>query len=152
MGRHAELSFDIVEGHEHLGSNALLAWFHPRACVHVSRYHTAYHTLVSRGLANWPAFKIIEWLDAIGIRKAHARISASAFIEAMTREDFPGAPPCDAVIPLFSHPLTDDPPPPLEGRERQLRQLLGSFDSVLVAFSGGVDRDRKSTRLNSSHG
>ena len=30
-------------------------------------------------------------------------------------------------------------PPSLEGRERHLRQLLASFDSVLVAFSGGVD-------------
>ena len=30
-------------------------------------------------------------------------------------------------------------PPHLEGRERQLRQWFASFDSVLVAFSGGVD-------------
>ena len=112
MRRHSEVPFDVIEGHEHLGSNTFLAWFHPRAALHVSRYHTAYHTLVSRGLANWPRFKLIEWLESMSIRRAHVRISASAFIESMTREDFPGAPPCDAVIPLFSPPPASAPPSP----------------------------------------
>lgn len=117
MRRHAEVPFDVIEGHEHLGVNAFLAWLNPRACLHVTRYQTAYHTLVSRGLANWPRFRIIERLESMSIRKAHVRISSSAFIESVTREDFPGAPPCDAVIPLLS-PRPASAVPPLEGREK----------------------------------
>jgi glycogen(starch) synthase len=99
--RHRAKPFDLVEGHEHLGINALINLaFHQRP-VTVTRYHSAYYTLVSRGLANWPHSRLIQWLERMSLRHARARISASAFIEKCTRQDFPGTPACDATIPLF---------------------------------------------------
>jgi glycosyltransferase involved in cell wall biosynthesis len=100
--RHRERAFDLVEGHEHLGINALINVALRGGPVRITRYHTAYHTLVSRDLVNWPRSNLIRWLEMTSIRHATARISASVFIENWTRLDFPGTPASDATIPLFS--------------------------------------------------
>lgn len=99
--RHRAAPFDLVEGHEHLGINSLINLRFGGSCKTISRYHTAYHSLVSRKLANWPDSGLIRRLEALSLRSAHARISASAYIEEMTRRDFPKTPACDAIIPLF---------------------------------------------------
>jgi glycogen(starch) synthase len=103
--RHRARPFDVVEGHEHLGINALVN-LHSRPLT-VTRYHTAYHTLVSRNLANWPASRLIRSLEKMSLQRARARISASRFVEEWTRQDFPGTPKADATIPLFSGCQTD---------------------------------------------
>ncbi len=103
--RHRMKPFDVVEGHDHLGINAFLNVFGKHRFASVSRYHTTYHSLVSRGLVDWPRSRLITWLERKSIRSADARISASAYIERMTREDFPGVPRCDEVIPLLSDHL-----------------------------------------------
>jgi glycosyltransferase involved in cell wall biosynthesis len=119
QARHREKPFDIVEGHEHLGINALINLRFRRTPLTITRYHTAYHTLVSRQLANWPRSRLIRWLEKTSIRQAGARITASSFIENWTRADFPDTPASDASIPLFSGGSAEDAdPPPFQAREK----------------------------------
>ena len=98
--RHRQLPFDLVEGHEHLGINTLINIRHKGSLATVTRYHTAYHTLVSRGLANWPGSSIIRYLERWSLLSAQYRISTSYFIDKITRKDFPNVPSADAIIPL----------------------------------------------------
>jgi glycosyltransferase involved in cell wall biosynthesis len=118
LARHRTKPFDIVEGHEHLGINAFLNILGRRRFRSVTRYHTAYHSLVSRGLVDWPGSGLISWLERMSIRSADVRISPSAYIERMTREDFPGVPECDAVIPLLSDHAADAGGFPYRQREK----------------------------------
>jgi glycosyltransferase involved in cell wall biosynthesis len=133
--RHRVKPFDIVEGHEHLGINALLNVFGKSRFSSVSRYHTTYHSLVSRGLVDWPRSRLIYWLERMSIRSADARISASAYIERMTREDFPGVPPCDDIIPLLSDHLVHSDDLPFDRRDK------------LVIFVGRLVPGHKSPEL-----
>jgi glycosyltransferase involved in cell wall biosynthesis len=87
-----------------LGINALINYAHSGSLATITRYHTAYHTLVSRGLANWPRSAIIRHLEMYSLRSARCRIAASAFIDKVTQADFPGIPKAEAVIPLASEP------------------------------------------------
>ncbi len=116
--RHRAKPFDLVEGHEHLGINSLVNLLLRGRCATVTRYHTTYHSLVRRKLVDWPASLLIQQLEGLSIRSAHARVSASAFIDRMTGEDFPGAPECTAVIPLLSEPENLGAGPPLTSREK----------------------------------
>jgi glycosyltransferase involved in cell wall biosynthesis len=119
--RHAEKPFDIIEGHEHLGINALINLGFRRTPLTITRYHTAYYTLVSRRLANWPSSRLIQWLEKTSIHKASARITASTFIENWTRADFPSTPASDANIPLFpGGPTPGAAPRAFPARERLL--------------------------------
>lgn len=96
--RHAEAPFDLIEGHEHLGINALINADASINAQTVTRYHSAYHTLVRRGLVDWPASPLIEELERLSIAKARIRISTSDVISRAVAEDF-SAPQADAVIP-----------------------------------------------------
>lgn len=98
--RHRQLPFDLVEGHEHLGINALINIRHKKSLATVTRYHASYHTLVSRHFANWPRSSIIQNLERWGLLSTKYRISTSYFIDKITREDFPNVPSADAIIPL----------------------------------------------------
>lgn len=97
--RHAELPFDVVESHEHLGVGALLGGGARRA-RHVVRYHTAYHVLVERGLEPWPRSRLVRWLEERALQRADVRVASTAFIEQATRAHFPAVPPAEATIPL----------------------------------------------------
>ena len=99
--RQAEAPFDIVEGQEHLGLNAFVNHFPARPYATVTRYHTAYHTFVNRNLVDWPASGLIRRLERMSICSADCRISASHFIDKAVREDFPGVPAAEEVIPLL---------------------------------------------------
>ncbi len=120
FGRHREKPFDLVEGHEHLGINAFINLFGGACFRRVTRYHTAYHSLTSRGLANWPRSATIRRLERLSLRAADVRISASEFIDQMTRQDFPGVGSCDAVIPLLPEASTSLEIPPVASREKLL--------------------------------
>lgn len=115
--RHRVKPFDIVEGHDHLGISALINVLGRRRFNSVARYHTTYHSLVSRGLVDWPRSRLISWLEEVGIRSADARISASSYIDRMTREDFPKVRECDEVIPLLSDHLASAGSSPYTERE-----------------------------------
>ena len=116
--RHKAKPFDIVEGHDHLGINALLNIFGKHRFSSITRYHTTYHSLVSRDLVDWPRSRLISWLEEISLRSADARISASAYVERMTRADFPSVPECDAVIPLLSDHLVSAENSPYAQRDK----------------------------------
>jgi glycosyltransferase involved in cell wall biosynthesis len=98
--RHRQSRFDIVEGHEHLGINTVINMFHRNTVSTITRYHTAYHSLVRRGLVDWPKSLIVNKLEKHSLSSADHRISASKFIDEITQEDFAGIPPADAIIPL----------------------------------------------------
>src|SRR5579885_209830 len=99
--RHAEAPFDIVEGHEHLGINAFINMVGLEGAATVTRYHTAYHSLVCRGLVGWPPSETVRLLEKQSIHAAKARIASSAFIEQVARKDFE-APRAEAVIHNFA--------------------------------------------------
>lgn len=98
--RHADTPFDIIESHEHLGIGALINADPDLKPVTVTRYHAAYHSLVKRGLVDWPASRLVEALERAAIVNAARRISVSDSIDAVAVEDF-AAPPADQVIPNF---------------------------------------------------
>lgn len=98
--RHAEAPFDVIEGHEHLGINTFINADSGLQALKVTRYHSAYHTLVKRGLADWPVSRLVESLERGSIRSADLRISTSEVISRITREDF-DVPRADAIIPNF---------------------------------------------------
>lgn len=116
--RHRLKPFDVVEGHEHLGINAFVNAYGKGRFTSVSRYHAAYHSLVHRGLVNWPASRLIRWLERTSIQNADARIASSGYIEEMTRRDFPGTPQCEAIIPLLSGCGDDAEQIPVSQREK----------------------------------
>ena len=88
LTRHQEQPFDLVEGHEHLGVNAFINLYAPASIVTVTRYHTSYHSLVKRGLVDWPASPRISHLEHLSLNTAGFRVATSGFIDAITREDF----------------------------------------------------------------
>lgn len=98
--RHARAPFDIIEGHDHLGVNAFVNLSALHDAVTVTRYHSAYHTLVRRGLVDWPESRLIQSLEKAALESADCRISTSAVISRAVKEDF-GTPPADAVVPNF---------------------------------------------------
>jgi glycosyltransferase involved in cell wall biosynthesis len=100
--RQSQRPFDIVEVQEHLGMGAFINRLPGRPYPTVTRYHTAYHTFVRRKLVDWPASHVIRRLERSTLAGADCRISASHFIDEAVREDFPGVPPADAVIPLHT--------------------------------------------------
>jgi len=118
--RHAVLPFDIIEGHEHLGINALINNAKPPGAKTVTRYHTAYSSLVSRQLVDWPESAVIRSLERQSVHLADLRIAASRFISEVNAQDF-AAPPADALI--FN--LVDSPPAAaVEGRAEQEDLIL----------------------------
>jgi glycosyltransferase involved in cell wall biosynthesis len=105
--RHALMPFDIIEGHEHLGINALINKAGLPGALTVTRYHTAYHSLVSRQLVDWPTSEVIESLEQQSVHLADVRISASRFISEVNAHDF-AAPAADALIfNLVDNPAID---------------------------------------------
>ena len=100
IDRHLAAPFDLVEGHEHLGINAVLNTSDFIDAVTVTRYHTAYWTLVKRGLVDWPESKLIQALEGASISSAQYRISTSSVVSAATADDF-SAPKADVIIPNF---------------------------------------------------
>src|SRR6516162_4603409 len=95
--RHAMLPFDIIEGHEHLGINALINNAKPPGAKTVTRYHTAYSSLVSRQLVDWPESAVIRSLERQSVHLADLRIAISQFISEVNEQDF-AAPPAEALI------------------------------------------------------
>lgn len=137
-GRHAEAPFDIIEGHEHLGITALIADAALPGARTVARYHTAYHSLVARGLVDWPESETIRDLEHRAIHRSDFRITTSRFVDDITRQDF-DAPPADAEIFNFvaeTAALTNPP-----AREELFafvgRMVLGHKrpDLAAIAFS-----------------
>lgn len=108
--RHAEQPFDVVDSHEHLGVAALI--YKPGATVlTVARYQTPYDSFVTRRMANWPRSRIVRYLEKRMIVNARARVATSHSIEHLVREDFPSAPPADAIIPNMSSVAVPDGSP-----------------------------------------
>jgi glycosyltransferase involved in cell wall biosynthesis len=141
--RHAEAPFDIVEGHEHLGITALIAEAGLPGARTIARYHTAYHSLVARGLVDWPESETIRDLEHRAIHRSDFRITTSRFVDEITRQDF-DAPYADAEIFNFvaeTAPLPDPPP-----REELFafvgRMVLGHKrpDLAAIAFSRLAER------------
>jgi glycosyltransferase involved in cell wall biosynthesis len=137
--RHAIAPFDIIEGHEHLGINALINAAQLERARTITRYHTAYESLVSRRLVDWPDAPAIGALEQQAVHHADFRIATSRFIDRVTREDF-GAPAADATI--FN--LVADMPHPMQAppaRENVIafvgRLVLGHKrpDLVVQAFA-----------------
>jgi len=95
--RHAALPFDIIEGHEHLGINSLINNAKLPGVKTVTRYHTAYTSLVSRQLVDWPPSAVIRALERQSIHLSDLRIAISQFISEVNSEDF-AAPPAEALI------------------------------------------------------
>ena len=117
--------FDLVEGHEHLGVNALINLYAPASVITVTRSHTAYHSLVRRHLVDWPVSPRIEALERLSLVQANHRIATSDFIDAITREDF-GLDHPAPVLPNFIAP-----PTPPTGAETPRENLL-AFAGRLV--------------------
>ena len=144
--RHREMPFDLVEGHEHLGINAFINMRHGRTVATVTRYHTAYHTLVSRRLVTWPDSRLVCHLERRSLLSAGYRICASRFIDEITAEDFPGVPRADAVIPFEAGPIPDPAALSRTGREPvilfagRLVPELKNPDMVARAFASLADR------------
>ena len=88
VDRHCAEPFDLIEGHEHLGINSLINQSPLLNVPTVTRYHTAYETLVKRELVDWPESTLIKNLEEISINKANYRISTSDFISKVTLQDF----------------------------------------------------------------
>ena len=124
--RHAQAPFDVVEGHEHLGVNALIHSGERGRCASVTRLHTAYHSLVRRGLVHWPRSGIIRRLERRSLAGADLRIAGSEFIRRCTQEDFPAAPMAEAVVPHLVR-VPGAAPPPFHAREK------------LIVFAGRMD-------------
>mgnify|MGYP005835984687 CR=1 FL=1 len=137
LRRHRERPFDLVDGHEHLGANALVNRLGRARFVTVTRLQTAYHTLVERGFANWPRSRLVRFLERQSLVTAHARIASSQFVDQCTREDFPGISAADAVIPLLPEALPDEDCPPMPAREKLMvfagRLMPGHKNPVLAA-------------------
>lgn len=100
VNRHGAAPFDIIEGHEHLGINAFVNASDFIDAVTVTRYHSAYHTLVRRNLVDWPASRLVEELERAAIQSAHYRVSTSEVISRAVAEDF-GSPKADTILPNF---------------------------------------------------
>ena len=98
--RHREAPFDVIEGHEHLGVNALVNADAEIGALKVTRYHAAYHSLVRRGLVDWPQSNLVRALERASIVRADQRISVSETMDAAAVEDF-GAPRAEAILPNF---------------------------------------------------
>jgi len=96
---HKEEPFDIVEGHEHLGINSLINMKYSRTMPTITRYQTAYDSLVSRKLANWPRSYLVRLLELISLKKAGYRIATSKHVDNLARIDFPGLSSADRIIP-----------------------------------------------------
>lgn len=116
--RHLAKPFDLAEGHEHLGVNALVNLYGRGRFTTITRYHTSYHTLVHRKLADWPVSPMITRLEKLSITSADGRTCASRFINLLAMEDFPGVSDCDAIIPLIPDTFSASPGPPIEHREK----------------------------------
>jgi len=115
LTRQQEAPFDLVEGHEHLGVNALINQYAPDSVVTVTRYHTAYHSLVKRGLVDWPVSPRIASLERLSLTAADHRIATSGFIDLITREDFDLAAPA----PVLANFTTPPPPAPAAAPARE---------------------------------
>jgi len=102
--RHHELPFDLIEGHEHLGINALININGLKGAKTITRYHTPYKSLVDRGLVDWPVFPNINELEYLSIKHADIRLSTSTFIDHVICEDF-GVSPSDYLTPNFVEDL-----------------------------------------------
>lgn len=100
VDRHIQAPFDLIEGHEHLGINAFINASALIDAVTVTRYHSAYHTLVKRGLVDWPPSRLIEALERAAIAGAGYRISTSRIISDAVADDF-GTVAADTVVPNF---------------------------------------------------
>ena len=144
--RHSVSPFDIIEGHEHLGINALINNAKLPSAKTVTRYHTAYYSLLLRQLVDWPESEIIRSLERQSIHLADFRISTSQFIAEVNTQDF-AAPRADAVISN----LVNDPSaaPSVEaGMEREeLILFVGRLvlshkrpDLVIQAFAALAER------------
>ena len=144
--RHSVLPFDIIEGHEHLGINALINNAKLPGAKTVTRYHAAYSSLVARELENWPVSAVIRSLERQSVHLADLRIAASQFISEVNAQDF-AAPPADALI--FN--LVDNPPAEHLVAEMARRDDLILFvgrlvldlkrpDLVMQAFAALADR------------
>lgn len=99
--RHTEAPFDVIEGHEHLGVNAMINCDGGIRALKVTRYHGAYHSLVKRGLVDWPSSTLVRALEAASIKRADLRISVSTTMDSVVTEDF-GATPADVILPNFA--------------------------------------------------
>lgn len=100
QARHSAKPFDVIEGHEHLGVNALINASRPAGALTVTRYEGAHHTFAKRGAAEWPISDWVRILEKQSIHAAQLRIAPSSSIDAAVQEDF-DAPPADAIIPHF---------------------------------------------------
>lgn len=80
--------FDVIEGHEHLGVNAIANLLPFARYARLTRYHTAYHSLVKRGLVEWPSSRLIRFLESLSITSANTTVAPSEYIDRMTMEDF----------------------------------------------------------------
>jgi glycogen synthase len=135
LARHRVKPFDLVEGHEHLGINAIVNLFGRSRFATLTRLHTAYHTLVRRRIVDWPVSRLIRMLERYSLSSAHDRIAPTAFIDLRTREDFPGVPAAGTVIPLLPDELSHEPVIPIAQRER------------LVVFAGRLMPGHKNPAL-----
>ncbi len=112
--RHASAPFDIIEGHEHLGINALINNARLAGARTVTRYHTAYESLVKRRLVDWTPSATVRALERQAIHSADLRIATSDFIAGVTEADF-DAPPAEALIfNLIDEPSAGPVAPPAE--------------------------------------
>ncbi len=102
--RHAVLPFDIIEGHEHLGINSLINNAKLPGAKTVTRYHTAYSSLVSRQLVDWPESAVIRSLERQSIHLADLRIAISRFISEVNAQDFAAPPPEALIVNLADNP------------------------------------------------
>ena len=96
---HSHRPFEVVDGHEHLGITSFLNRRYRGSIKTVIRYQTAYHTMVSRGMANWPKSLLVKHLERVAIKWAQYRIATSNYIDDLTMEDFSKTPTADAIIP-----------------------------------------------------
>lgn len=137
LARHRVIPFDLADGHEHLGTNALVNRLGRSGLVTVTRLQTAYHTLVERGFANWPHSRLVRFLERQSLVTAHARIASSQFIDQCTREDFPGISASDAVIPLLPETPPEIDCAPVTAREKLMvfagRLMPGHKNPALAA-------------------
>jgi glycosyltransferase involved in cell wall biosynthesis len=116
--RHQEEPFNLVEGHEHLGVNAFINLYAPSDVVRITRYHTAYHSLVTRNLVTWPASSRISMLERESIENADYRIATSNFIDNISQHDFNAA-RAEATISNFA-----PTPPPFSGPCNERENLI----------------------------
>jgi glycosyltransferase involved in cell wall biosynthesis len=144
--RHAVLPFDIIEGHEHLGINALINNAKLPGSKTITRYQSAYSSLVSRQLVDWPASAVIRSLERQSVRLADLRIATSQFISEVNAQDF-AAPLAEALIvnladnPSAEHLVAD------RGAREDLILFVGRMvlnhkrpDLVIQAFAALAER------------